>query len=127
MQIVNVLRHENALHIGLLGAVFLELDDGLMTLIDLRTFRQFDEVVVPLPDCCRVLLEEVVREDLHRVGLSTILLRVLPEAIVTPESGDATRSADTCPRKQRDPLATKHALGSLRSCLDLRLMLVLLR
>ena len=96
-----------------------------MTFIWLLVSCQLYEVMVPLPDCHRVSIEELSRTDLFRVSLASIVsLGLLPEAILAPERGDAASRTNPSACHNRHLFASDQKLGSLFSCLLLWIILI---
>ena len=124
VQIVNILSHKHRLHVLLLQTELLELSDCTVTFVDLLFFCKLDEIVVPLPYCHWILLEEISREKVHWVRLPEILLCIFPEAIVAPECWDTACRAYSSSCEHHNTLTSDHKLGCLLSCLDLWLFLV---
>ena len=62
VQVIDILGDQHDIKQLILYAVLLELLDCLVTIVCLATFTVLDEVEVPLPDCFRVVREEVKSE-----------------------------------------------------------------
>ena len=106
MKVVNVLGNEQAIHAFLLVTVLLELGDGFVTIVHCLIGCKLDEVVVPLPDSHRVLVEVLTRADLHRISLRAVnFCTALPEAIVAAEGRNTARCTDASSSHDRDLFA----------------------
>ena len=114
MQIVNVLRDQHRLHVGLFGAVFLKLDDCFVTWIALFVTGEFEKIVVPLPDGHWIDVKKGPSADVTRIGLTAVaLLCTAPEALVPPKSWNTTGCADPSTRQNRDLFAIEQKICRL--------------
>ena len=127
MKVINVLRHQHRIHFTFLQTVLLKLGNRHVARIDMLVLSKFDEIIVPLPNSHRIVVEEGAGEDLGRVSLSSIPLGLSPVAIVASEGGNAAGCTDTRPCQDSDVFAPNELLSSPRRCLLLWLMLVLFR
>ena len=80
--------------------------------------HQLKKVVMPFPVCSWMLIEEIKSHYFHWVLFTGIVLRILPEAILTAEGRYATRSAYSSSSEDCDFLLSFQVFGSLFCATD---------
>ena len=83
-------------------AELLKLEQLEVALVGLAFFYKFYEVKEPLPHELRVLMKELVCQDLGRISNASVATG--PEPVVAAEGGDSTGSAQASSGNNHDVL-----------------------
>ena len=127
LQVVNILSHKHQFFPLCLHAVLLKLQNLSVSLVWLLFTCKLDKVSVPFPDCHRILLEKDLRQNLGRIGQTSVLFPLGPESqIITFESRDAAAATEPSSSQNRDFALTSHEFCSLCCSLLLHLIGVLI-